>query len=47
MILPDGQSFTLFSYTPINNGESYEIQVVATDHSSTGVVADPTGTAVQ
>lgn len=46
MILPDGQNF-FFSYTPINNGESYEIQVVATDHSSTGVSADPLGTAVQ
>ena len=47
MILPDGQSFNSFSYTPVNNGESYEIQVVATDHSNTGVVADPTGTTVQ
>ncbi|NUO19407.1 prepilin-type N-terminal cleavage/methylation domain-containing protein [bacterium] len=47
MILPDGQNFSSFSYTPVNNGESYEIQVVATDHGNTGVVADPLGTAVQ
>lgn len=47
MILPDGQNFSSFAYTPINNGQSYEIQVVATDHGNTGVVADPMGTAVQ
>ncbi|MBL0062898.1 MAG: hypothetical protein IPP40_15780 [bacterium] len=47
MILPDGQSFTSFAYTPINGGQSYEIQVVATDHGNTGVLADPNGTAVQ
>lgn len=47
MILPDGQNFTSFAYNPVNGGESYEIQVVAHDHSSTGVVADPLGTAVQ
>ena len=47
MILPDGQNFDAFSYQPINNGESYEIQVVANDHSNTSVVADPNGAAVQ
>ncbi|MBK6765354.1 MAG: prepilin-type N-terminal cleavage/methylation domain-containing protein [bacterium] len=47
MVLPDGQSFSSFTYTPINNGESYEIQVVAQDHGNTGVTADPNGTAVQ
>lgn len=47
MILPNGQNFDSFIYTPVNNGLSYEIQVVATDHSSTGVHADPEGTAVQ
>lgn len=47
MILPDGQSFSSFAYTPINNGQSYEIEVVAQDHSNTGVHADPNGTAVQ
>ncbi|MCL4305647.1 prepilin-type N-terminal cleavage/methylation domain-containing protein [bacterium] len=47
MILPDGQNFTSFSYSPINSGESYEIQVVATDHRNTAVVADPNGAAVQ
>ena len=47
MILPDGQNFTAFTYTPINNGESYQIEVIATDHRSTPVTADPEGTAVQ
>ncbi len=47
MILPDGQNFSSFTYVPLNAGESYEIQVVATDHMNTGVVADPMGTAVQ
>ncbi|MBK6911888.1 MAG: prepilin-type N-terminal cleavage/methylation domain-containing protein [bacterium] len=47
MILPDGQNFSSFTYTPVNNGESYEISVVATDHESTPVSADPEGTAVQ
>ena len=47
MILPDGQNFTAFTYTPINNGESYQIEVIATDHRNTPVTADPMGTAVQ
>lgn len=47
MTLPDGQNFGSFNYTPVNAGQSYEIQVVATDHSNTGVLADPEGTAVQ
>jgi type II secretion system protein G len=47
MILPNGQNFSSFAYTPVNNGESYEIQVVATDHMNTGVSAGPLGTAVQ
>ncbi|MCB9357491.1 MAG: prepilin-type N-terminal cleavage/methylation domain-containing protein [Calditrichaeota bacterium] len=47
MILPEGQNFTSFSYQPINSGQSYEIQVVATDHSHTPVLADPNGAASQ
>jgi len=47
MILPDGQNFASFAYTPVNAGESYEITVIANDHNSTGVAADPEGTAVQ
>lgn len=47
MILPDGASFTSFTYTPVNAGQSYEIEVVAQDHGNTSVTADPNGTAVQ
>jgi hypothetical protein len=47
MVTPDGNNFGTFTYSPVDAGEQYEIQVEALDHAHTVIVASADGMAVQ
>jgi prepilin-type N-terminal cleavage/methylation domain-containing protein len=47
MVTPDGRNFGTFTYSPVDAGEQYEIQVEALDHAHTVIVASADGIAVQ
>ena len=46
MSLPEGMTFRSFRYSPINEGESYQIEIVAADNSGTNILATPDGTRI-
>jgi prepilin-type N-terminal cleavage/methylation domain-containing protein len=47
MVTPDGQNFGTFSYSSINAGDQYELEVQALDHAGTMIIADADGSVVQ
>ena len=47
MITPDGANFGTFTYSAINAGEQYEIQVEALDQSHTVILATADGIALE
>ena len=47
MITPDGRNFGTFTYSPVDAGEQYEIQVEALDQAHTVIVATADGMALQ
>ncbi len=47
MITPDGDNFGTFSYSSVNTGEQYEIEVQALDQAHTTILATADGMALQ
>jgi prepilin-type N-terminal cleavage/methylation domain-containing protein len=46
MALPEGETFRSFRYSPVEEGKSYQIEIVATDNGGTTIVATPDGTTI-
>jgi type II secretory pathway pseudopilin PulG len=43
MVLPEGLTFRFFRYSPIDEGKSYQIEIVAKDNNGTTIIATPDG----
>jgi prepilin-type N-terminal cleavage/methylation domain-containing protein len=46
MVLPEGQTFRSFRYEPIDEGNSYQIEITANDNGGTAILATPDGTEI-
>ncbi|MBU0691008.1 prepilin-type N-terminal cleavage/methylation domain-containing protein [bacterium] len=44
MVLPEGETFKTFRYEPIDEGNSYQIEITAKDNGGTTILATPDGT---
>jgi prepilin-type N-terminal cleavage/methylation domain-containing protein len=46
MVLPNDETFRSFRYSPVDEGKSYQIEIVANDNGGTTIMATPDGTRV-